>query len=185
MTHRISVLRQNKTPLSFKCDNLSRNIPFPFSFATKPASVRRGRAHSPRCFACALVPCSRAPRPCPVARSRCARTARVPLRGPVARAPPVSRCAVPLRAPRPCGLAVGRDVPIAPPRHRRGARLGIPRPLARAPRHYTRSLPGRRDRDIAPYRHYTRALPTCIARGGSPSLCFYTSRSKALYAPLC
>ena len=87
------------------------------------------------------------------------------------------------RAHRPCCLAVGRDVPIAPPRHRRGARLCIPRPIARplavpSPRpsrapasrdlsrrcrphhytrdHYTRALPGRRDRDIAPYRHYAR-----------------------------
>ena len=183
MTHRISVLRQNKTPLSFKCDNLSRNMPFPFSFAKNrpPCAVavriRRVALRAPSC-------------PVP------ARTARVPLRGPVARAPPVSRCAVPLRAHRPCGLAVGRDVPIAPPRHCPRWLTAAVRGLAsrifrtqNSRRHYPRALPGRRDRDIAPYRHtpahYARALPTCIARGGSPSLCFYTSRSKALYAPLC
>ena len=96
---------------------------------------------------------------------------------------------VPPRAPRgrahlSCGMAVGRDVPIASPRHRRGAWLGIPRPRCAYPscdsrptahyplvmrmslrtqnshRHYARTLPGRRDGDIAPYRRYTRKIRT-------------------------
>ncbi len=151
MTHRISVLRQNKTPLSFKCDNLSRNIPFPFSFATK------------------IAPAVRAPLPCAFAALLCVRP-----RALFPRAPPVSRGAVPLRAPRPCpvacappcGLAVGRDVPIAPPRHcprwLTAAVCGLASRIFRTQnsrRHYPRALPGRRDG--RPW-----GLPT--ARGGSP-----------------
>ena len=46
-------------------------------------------------------------------------------------APPCPLAAPHCRAHHPCGLAVGRDVPIAPPRHRRGAWLGFPRPSRR------------------------------------------------------
>ena len=82
---------------------------------------------------------------------------------PIFRNPPVvrSRGRTPrFRAHRPCGLAVGRDVPIAPPRHRRGARLGIPQ---NSHDHGARALPGRRDEDIAPYRHYTREIRAAIS----------------------
>ena len=79
--------------------------------------------------------------------------------------------------------------------------------------HHTRSLPVRRDGDIAPYRHYARKIRThitharCarrhysrhgararsrapsetlkIARGCPPPLCSYPSRPFALCAPLC
>ena len=77
-------------------------------------------------------------------------------------------CPVPARTARVpwCGpVAVGRDVPIAPPRHCPRWLTAAVRGLAsrifrtqNSRRHYPRALPGRRDRDIAPYRHYTRAL---------------------------
>ena len=36
------------------------------------------------------------------------------------------------------------------------------------PRHYARALPGRRDRDIAPYRHYTHNIRTAIPHAHAP-----------------
>ena len=138
-------------------------------------------------------PVACAPRPCPVA----VRTARPPLRQGAMLGRRVSRLAPPRRIARggsplrcaawqvahagsfagasPCAphSRAGRGVQSPHPRHSRG-----PSPTPPAPRHYTRTLPVRRDGDIAPYRYYTRvvrprrahprALPP-LARAPSPS----------------
>ena len=88
------------------------------------------------------------PRPYPTPVSRCP----APLRGPVVRS---HRAA----APRPCPVAVGREVPIAPPRHGAVRRLA-----SRAPRHAPLATPPSPHSPRRTSRHARVPLRTRITR---------------------
>ena len=149
-------------PIAITPANFARNAPALCTLPPSPSAVRsrRGRA---RCSAAGPPGSRRRP---PVALSRCA-----PLRsGPVA----VGRDAwppPPVGAPHPPGsrrraITRGGSPPRcaawhpAPSPHPVAAPRGRAQPIA----HYTRSLPVRRDEDIAPYRHYAREFRTQCPR---------------------